>query len=134
MSAILQKPLLDAGLVTTNLAAAHRFYGELLGFPVVGEVEFPDVGFIRRYAVGDSILRVFVPQTLPAAEGSREGFASQTGIRYLTIYISNLEAVVAALADAGFKIPVPVRELRPGVLVAQAEDADGNTVELTQEN
>ena len=134
MSAILQKPLLDAGLVTTNLSAAHRFYGELLGFPVVGEVEFPEVGFIRRYAVGYSILRVFVPQTPPAAEGSREGFASQTGIRYLTIYISNLEAVVAALADAGFKIPVPVRELRPGVLVAQAEDADGNTVELTQEN
>jgi glyoxylase I family protein len=134
MRAVLQKPLLDAGIVTTDLAAAHRFYGELLGFPVVGEVEFPGVGFIRRYAVGDSTLRVFVPQTPPASAGSRDGFASQTGIRYLTIYVSNLEALVAALAEAGFKVPVPVRELRPGVAVAQVEDADGNTVELTQEN
>ena len=133
MSAILEKAWPDAGIVTTDLAAAHRFYGELLGLPVVGEVEFPQVGFIRRYAVGDSVLRVFVPETPPAAEGSREGFASQTGIRYLTLYVSNLEGLVAAAEQAGFKVPVPVRELRPGVQVAQVEDADGNTVELTQE-
>ena len=133
MALQLARHYLDVGIVTKDPEAAHRFYGEALGLPEAGEVEIPDYGRVRRYAVGDSTLRVFQPFTEPAQEGSRDGFASQTGIRYLTIYVSNLEEAVAAVETAGFKVPTPVRDLRPGVRVAQVEDADGNAVELMEE-
>ena len=134
MAVELAKQFLDAGIVTVHPDSAHRFYGETLGLPLEGEIEIPRYGLVRRYRVGDSTLRVFVPLEKPASEGSRNGFATQTGIRYLTLYVSNLEAAAAAVAAAGFKVPVPVRDLRPGVRVAQVEDADGNAVELMEES
>ena len=132
MAARLSRQYLDAGIVTMDPDAAHRFYGEALGLPLAGEVEIPDYGQVRRYSVGESTLRVFVPLEAPAREGSRDGFASQTGIRYLTLYVDNLEEATEAVAAAGFKVAVPVRDLRPGVRVSQVEDADGNAVELME--
>ncbi len=133
MAVTLAKPLLDAGIVTKDLEATHRFYGLALGLSVAGEIDIPHYGLVRRYSVGDSTLRVFLPNTEPASKGSSDGFASQTGIRYLTLYVSNLEEATEAVATAGFKVAVPVRELRPGVRVSQVEDADGNAVELMEE-
>jgi predicted enzyme related to lactoylglutathione lyase len=92
----------------------------------------PGIGLIRRYAVGSSTLRVFQPETPPAQDGSRAGFASQTGIRYLTLAVSNLDEAVAEIAAAGYPVPVPPRVLRPGVRVAQIEDGEGNALELMQ--
>jgi len=93
----------------------------------------PDIGHIRRYQIGENILRVFVPFKGPASLGSRDGFASQTGFRYLTFKVENLADIVCEVEAAGYKITVPVVELRPGVKVAQIEDKEGNTVELMQE-
>lgn len=130
MSARLQKASLDAGIVTRDIEAASRFYGEVLGLPLAGELAIPGVGTIRRYAVGDSTLRLYRPEQLPAQAEGRADFAALTGIRYLTLYLANIEEVLAAVDAAGFRITVPLRELRPGVRVAQVLDADGNAVEL----
>jgi len=132
MAMQLQKSALDAGIVTRNLERAARFYGDVLGLPLAGEISMPGIGLVRRYAVGESTLRIFVPEATPAQEGSGEGFASRTGIRYLTLAIANLEETVAAVAAAGFKVPMAPKQLRPGVRVAQIEDGDGNTLELMQ--
>ncbi|MBP8926436.1 MAG: VOC family protein [Pseudomonadales bacterium] len=134
MAVKLQKAALDAGIVTVDGDRAAHFYGEVLGLPQAGEVQLPGIGLVRRYAIGDSTLRVFVPQARPQREGSRDGMASQTGIRYLTLMISNLDEAVAAIAAAGYKVPVAIRVLRPGVRVAQVEDADGNAIELMQQD
>ena len=134
MTVILSKPLLDAGIVTSNPKSAHRFYGEVLGLPLQCEVEIPQYGTVTRYEVGDSVLRIFEPLQAPSSEGSREGFASQTGIRYLTLYISNLDDAVAAVTAAEFQVTTAPRDLRPGVRVAQVQDADGNTIELMEES
>ena len=80
MAVQLAKTLLDAGVVTRDIDAAHRFYGEALGLPLAGEVDIPGYGQVRRYAVGEATLRVFLPLQEPASDGSRDGFASQTGI------------------------------------------------------
>ena len=132
MAIQLQKAVLDAGIVTRDLASAARFYGEVLGFPLAGEITLPGIGLVRRYAVGESTLRIFVPEVPPAHEDRREGFAGRTGIRYLTLAIANLEQSVAAVAAAGFRVPMAPKELRPGVRVAQIQDGDGNTIELMQ--
>lgn len=134
MALELQKPALDAGIVTRDIEAASRFYAGVLGLPLAGEIAMPGIGRIRRYAVGESTLRLFQPEQAPAAESSRAGFASQTGIRYLTLAVANLEEVVATVRDAGYPVPVPPRELRPGVRVAQVEDGEGNTLELMQQS
>jgi predicted enzyme related to lactoylglutathione lyase len=132
MAMQLQKSALDAGIVTRDLERAARFYGDVLGLPLAGEISMPGIGLVRRYAVGESTLRIFVPEATPVQEGSGEGFASRTGIRYLTLAIANLEETVAAVAAAGFKVPMAPKQLRPGIRVAQIEDGDGNTLELMQ--
>jgi glyoxylase I family protein len=134
MAVKLSKRVLDAGIVSKDPETAQHFYGDVLGLPLQGEVDIPQYGTVIRYSVGDSVLRVFVPLQTPASEGSREGFASQTGIRYLTLYISNLDEAVAGVEAAGFKVTTAPRDLRPGVRVAQVEDADGNTIELMEES
>jgi predicted enzyme related to lactoylglutathione lyase len=132
MALQLQKAALDAGIVTRDLERAARFYGEVLGLPPAGEISMPGIGLVRRYAVGESTLRIFLPETPPAQQDSGEGFASRTGIRYLTLAIVNLEETVAAVAAAGFRVPMAPKPLRPGVRVAQIEDGDGNIIEVMQ--
>jgi predicted enzyme related to lactoylglutathione lyase len=128
-----QKTSLDAGIVTRDMASAKRFYGDLLGLVDSGELKLPGIGLIQRYTIGENTLRLFKPEADPQREGSRDGFASQTGIRYLTLYVANLDAIAQATIDAGFKLTTAPYELRPKVRVAQIEDADGNTIELMQE-
>jgi catechol 2,3-dioxygenase-like lactoylglutathione lyase family enzyme len=130
VSARLQKASLDAGIVTRDIDAASRFYGGVLGLPLAGEIAIPGVGTIRRYAVGDSTLRLYRPEQLPAQADAGGDFAACTGIRYLTLYVANIEEVLSAVDAAGFRVSVPLRDLRPGVRVAQVLDADGNAVEL----
>ena len=55
------------------------------------------------------------------------------GIRYVALKVTDLADLVRRVANAGHVITVPVRNLRPGVDVALVEDADGNVVELMEE-
>lgn len=132
MAITLTKPALDAGIVTNDGAAALRFYRDLLGLPEAGEVNFPGLGVIKRLQVGESILRLVILEQPAAQRASTDGFAAQTGLRYLTLTIANLHEVVAAVQAAGYPVPTPPRELRPGTWVAQIEDGLGTAVELMQ--
>lgn len=132
MAIQLTKANLDVGLVTFNPDRALQFYRDVLGLPEDGEIQFPGIGVIKRFKVGDSVLRIVLADNEPPHKGSTEGFLSQTGIRYITLTISNLDEVVADIKAAGFKVPTDIRELRPGTRVAQVEDDDGNAVELMQ--
>ena len=44
--------------------------------------------------------------------------------------MSNLEALAAACEEAGYKVAVSPREIRPGIKIAMIEDPDGNWLEL----
>jgi lactoylglutathione lyase len=128
----LTKPVLDAGLVTADGDAALRFYRDLLGLPEDGEVQFPGLGRVKRLKCGNSTLRILILEKAPAHSASTAGFASQTGLRYLTLTVAHLDAIVAEVQAAGYPVPVPPRELRPGVRVAQIEDGQGTAIELMQ--
>ena len=127
-------PALDVGIVTNALPEQLRFYSELLGFPAAGEVEIPSVGTIHRLAAGASILRLMVPESLPAKAPDAGFFTGIEGIRYLAMRVSDLAGLVARIEAEGFRVLVPTRELRPGVEVAIVADADGNAVELMEDN
>jgi lactoylglutathione lyase len=132
MPAQLTKAALDVGLVTVNGELALRFYRDLLGFTEDGEVQFPGLGVVKRLRCGESIFRILVLEQAPAATASTDGFAAQTGLRYITLTVGNLQEIVDAVSAAGFPVPVPPRPLRPGVRVAQIEDGQGTAVELMQ--
>jgi predicted enzyme related to lactoylglutathione lyase len=132
MGVKLTRQCLDAGLVTCNEAAAVRFYSDVLGLTQAGEVSIAGVGVIKRYQVGDSILRILVAAQEPPLKGSTDGFLSQTGLRYITLTIANLDDTIAAVKASEFKVSIDIMALRPGTRTAMVEDADGNTIELME--
>ena len=134
MTVILAGEQIDVGLVSAAADGPLRFYHELLGFPLAGSVQIPNVGHVTRIQVGHSVLRVLVPEKMPAPPPGSDGtFSDRVGIGYLALKIANLSETVDRVAAAGFAVTVPIRTLRPGVRVALVEDADGNTVELMEE-
>jgi hypothetical protein len=44
--------------------------------------------------------------------------------------VSNIEAITAACADAGYKVRVPVTTIAAGTTISMVEDPDGNWVEF----
>jgi catechol 2,3-dioxygenase-like lactoylglutathione lyase family enzyme len=134
MAADLVDDFLDAGLVSNQLDRLVGFYNGVLGFPLAGSIDIPDVGRITHIGIGRSVLRILVPVAAAAEPPAGAGFASAVGIRYLSLKIANLTETVDRISAAGFRVAVPIRTLRPGVRVALVEDPDGNTVELMEES
>ena len=132
MAAHLAKPQLDVGLVTNDEAAALKFFRDLLGFEDAGEVVLPGVGLIRRLSCGNSVFRIVVPEKPVEQEAVAGSYDAQTGLRYLTLTVTNLEQLVRQAQDAGYPVPVAPLTTRPGVRVAQISDGRGVTVELMQ--
>src|SRR4051812_33430454 len=100
MPAKLAKPILDVGMVTDDGKAALAFFRDLLGFAEAGEVPFPGLGVVRRLACGETIFRILDLEKPPASQASTAGFTEQTGLRYLTLQVSNLDELVAEAVQA----------------------------------
>lgn len=131
MTAELAVPRLDVGLVANDRQAALAFWSEMLGFPQLGEISFPGMTVIRL-GVGDAVLRIVVPDQPVEALAHQGGFMRQTGLRYITLQVRNLEDICALAQERGYPLAHAPREIRPGTWVAQIEDGAGTTVELQQ--
>jgi len=132
MAAKLVKACLDVGLVTSDEAKAVRFYEGVLGFVHDFDVPFPGMGVVKRYNCGQSVFRIFVLEQPAAHANSTDGLASQTGLRYITLTVANLDELVGEVESAGFPVISPPRLLRAGVRNAVVEDGMGVTVELME--
>ncbi|HXK22805.1 MAG TPA: VOC family protein [Myxococcota bacterium] len=132
MGVQLSKPALDVGIVTTNAERMMAFYRDVLGLAVLDPIVFPGAGTVNRLVVGESLLRLFVPDTAPPRTSPGESFLACTGYRYVTLNTSNLHAVVAAAKRFGTPVPREPMEIRPGVFMCQIQDPDGNWIELMQ--
>src|SRR5881397_1213409 len=126
MTLQLTKDSVDLGIVVTDADKALTFYRDTLGLEPVGEMPLPGGGNMHRLACGTSVIKLVVPGRTPKATAPPGGINGATGYRYWTISISNLEEVVAACQEAGYTVPVPITEIRPGVRIAMVEDPDGN--------
>lgn len=134
MKAELGRASLDLGIVTTNFDAMYAFYCDVLGCEFVAKIPVPGVGHVTRLKWGESYIKMLVPDRVPAAVVPPGGLSGATGYRYCTLTIVGIEDFVRRCRQAGAKVPVDARELRPGVKVALVEDPDGNTIELMQES
>lgn len=126
----LSKPAIDLGIVTNNGEAMVGFYRDLLGFREEPSTPFHDGGTMHRLWCGDSLIKIVVPsEAVPTASVSGAITAS-TGLRYWTMRVTNLAAIMAHCETAGVDIVVPTTEVRPGVTIGMVTDPDGNWVEF----
>ncbi len=132
MSEIMAKPALDVGIVSGNAEPLLAFYREAFGFEELPKLEIPGVGVIHKLGCGESVLRVFVPEKPPAADAVSGDFASRAGFRYLNLEVRDARAVVEAARAAGGGVLTEPFELRPGRIVSQVSDPDGNVIEVAE--
>ncbi len=127
----LAKDSIDLGVVISDPARSLAFYRDMLGMKDEGEMEVRG-GRMYRLRCGASLIKLVKmdrePEGRPVGGGPGRGF----GLRYFTIHVDDLRALVAQLEGNGVKLLVPPAENRPGVLMAMVNDPDGNIVEFLQ--
>ncbi len=124
------KDSIDLGLVTRNPEEILKFYRDTLGLELEGEMQMPGGNHMTRLKCGTTVLKIVVNAKEPAASSAPGGIGGATGFRYFTISVDNLNEATEECSAAGYKIAVPVTEIRPGVSISIIEDPDGNWVEL----
>jgi len=132
MALAITKDSIDLGIITTDADKSLAFYRDTLGLAEDGVMDMPGGGKMVRLSCGTATLKIVVNAKEPAATSPAGGIGGATGFRYFTISVSNLKQATDECAAAGYKIAVPAREIRPGVMISIIEDPDGNWVELLQ--
>jgi catechol 2,3-dioxygenase-like lactoylglutathione lyase family enzyme len=122
---------IEVGLVTTNLGPMVDFYEKFLGLPYQGDLDFPG-GTMKRYAVGNNVLKLVTLDEPPAAPASPGGGPAAAGIRYVTLVVTNVTTTAEQVKDAGYEIAQELAEFAPvpGMGWMFVADPDGNWVEL----
>ncbi len=141
------KPIIDIGMVVKDSDRTARFltnvigFKEVRGFPVSSDLG-KKIGLLNGQATQ---VRVFVleeveqatrlkvlsfPET-PAKQADQAYVHSTLGIRYLTLYVKDLNGVLGRVKKAGVSPlgETPV-EISPGTWLLAVKDPDGNFIEL----
>jgi catechol 2,3-dioxygenase-like lactoylglutathione lyase family enzyme len=126
----LTKDSIDLGIVISDVEASLAFYRDTLGLEHVGDMPMPGGSHMYRLRCGTSLIKLVKHAREPKAVAPPGGINGATGYRYWTISVSNIADMVAACEAGGYKVVIPVTELRPGITIAMVEDPDGNWVEF----
>ena len=141
------KPVIDIGVVVQNAERTARFltnaigFKEARGFPVTAELG-RKIGLIEGHPVdvrvfvldeGDQATRIKI-LSFPKAPGKQPDQTSihaTLGIRYLTLYVKDVNRALARLKGAGVTLlgDTPV-DLGGGTWLVAVKDPDGNFLEL----
>jgi catechol 2,3-dioxygenase-like lactoylglutathione lyase family enzyme/uncharacterized protein YndB with AHSA1/START domain len=131
MAIRLASEALDVGIVVRDLDAAVRFYHDTLGLPL--DRSFPtDSGAVHPLVCGAARLKLVELAVVPADANPRGGIQGATGLRYLTLYVEDLDDVLARCRAAATPVSAPKTEVAPGIFTAVVEDPDGSLIELVQ--
>lgn len=115
--------------ITHDLEEKSRFWAEVLGVPVAGEVVTPAM-VIRQLRIGDAVLELLGPASPDSPVWQRPpglvGMASWE--------VADLDAAVALARSAGVTVTDPAVGVLPGTRVATAQGADlaGVNMQLLQ--
>jgi catechol 2,3-dioxygenase-like lactoylglutathione lyase family enzyme len=126
----LSKQAIDVGIVTTDLAEMRAFYVDALGFVPDEPSHHPGAGTILRLSVGESILRLLEVEAAPAHR-SPEGLRDATGLRFLTLSVTDIDAAHLVCLEAGAVVSGAPYELAAGIWTFRSQDPDGNWIEFT---
>jgi hypothetical protein len=90
--------------------------------------EYP-VGKLHRLASPGAVIKVMVPNERPKSADAVP-FLSVTGIRYLTMFVTDLDDVLERCTARAGTVVVEPFEFEPGTRIAIITDPDGNTMEV----
>ena len=132
MGVQLGKDSVDLGIVVRDGEASLRFYRDTLGLEHVADTPMGGGATMHRLMCGTSMIKLVEYPQAPEAANPVGGINAASGYRYWTITVTNLDELARSCEEAGYRLAVAPRELRPGVRIAMVEDPDGNWVELLE--
>jgi catechol 2,3-dioxygenase-like lactoylglutathione lyase family enzyme len=121
-------------ITVSDLDRALDFYRGLLGFRVLGYLDFPDDprGFCITYLdTGHSILELFsfTAETRPSDAPTDD---THVGLRHLALRVTGLDALAGELQRAGVPFTLLPTDAVGGVRIAFFTDPDGTLIELVE--
>jgi hypothetical protein len=122
----------DIGFVSASTALVD-FYAAVLDTEPQEPRVFPFAS-VHRVACGPVTVKVMVPAERPDAQAETTAFWDVGGLRYLTLWVDDLDVLVDRWKRNGGTITSPPAILRPGVRSALLSDPDGNAVEAMQQD
>ena len=128
MAAVINKNMIEIGIVVRDAEKSLAFYRDVLGLPYLGDLEFPGA-HMWRFGAGGSVVKLLEMDPAPVG-ANPPGDVVSTGLRYLSLYVSNIDELVAECEAAGCTIAIGVTEFQPGTKFAMIEDPEGNRIEL----
>jgi predicted enzyme related to lactoylglutathione lyase len=131
MSVQLKKNSIDLGIVAKDQDAMAAFYGDVLGFEEKEMMKASGMR-IRPFVCGDTVLKICSMKNQPDSEPAPGGPAGGTGMRYFTMWVANLDEIVARAEAANATIAMKT-DIAPGFKMAMIEDPDGNWLEFVQQ-
>jgi catechol 2,3-dioxygenase-like lactoylglutathione lyase family enzyme len=133
MGVKLGKDSIDIGIVISDSEKALAFYRDTLGLEHVADTPMGGAMVMHRLMCGTTLVKLVNHNKELPAKAAPGGIQGATGYRYWTITVTNLQELTDSIEAAGYKVVVPVREIRPGVSISIVEDPEGNWVEFLQQ-
>ena len=128
MPAKINNDAIEIGIVVRDADTSLAFYRDVLGLEYLGDLTFPG-NHMWRFQAGKSVVKLLAQDPVPVASNP-PGDVAASGFRYLSLFVANIEEVVADVEAAGCPIAIPITEFQPGARFAFVEDPEGNRIEL----
>lgn len=121
----------EVGLVSADRALVD-FFAEVFELEPLPSMQAGPGTLHRLQLPGDAVLKVMVPNDAPAATGASGSFLAVAGIRYLTMWVDDLDGVVERATARNGRVQYGPAELAPGIRTAVLQDPDGNAIEVVE--
>lgn len=118
----------------SNVDRALAFYRDLLGFPVLGRLYYPNqVGLVIDFLdIGNNgILEIFSFK-VPTQPTEWIPDDLQLGMRHIAFKVQNVDTTAARLKAAGVEFTLEPTDATGGVRIAFFKDPDGTLLEIIQ--
>ena len=121
----------QVGITVADLTRSLDFYRGLLGFRVLGQIEWPQAGLTITHLDGGRTVLELVSGREPAPEAPPTRTVTP-GARHITLRVTDLDAIVDQLVCADVPLLHEPATLRDGVRLAAVADPDGTPVLLLE--
>lgn len=118
---------IEVGLVSADDALAE-FYAAVFGMERLPAAQSRS-GVVHRLQAPGTVIKVMIPSQPPAPAGPA-GLFTVTGLRYLTLYVTDLDGIIERATARGGHVRHGPMDISPGVRLAILTDPDGNAVEV----
>ncbi|MDT3445337.1 MULTISPECIES: VOC family protein [unclassified Pseudofrankia] len=120
----------EIGLVSMDEALVDFFADvfELERLPPIGS----GAGIVHRVQAPGVAIKVMVPSVPPSPAEPIGSFLGATGLRYLTMYVTDLDGTLERVAARKGQVLHGPMDIGPGVRIAVVHDPDGNTIEVVE--